>query len=256
MKRAGNLIPAIARTAFANVIAAGLGALPIAPVYAEPATGPTDVADTLARLTINLPGTVTATAAVRGPLEQLGREKCDQTAILNLANGLEQAGYRREAAIAQVNFSSQCGGYAEALRGAINILLKLSDFTTAENVASNLINLEPFGDNGYFLRALARDGNKSMKGAIDDYVTAIELFGNKEHISSVGYYNMARDYEKLGQFCDAMLPIERWVASTPLGTVGLRLSRRHVRAMSSRCRPPSTTSRRLLFSIPEQASSF
>jgi aspartyl protease family protein len=26
---------------------------------------------------------------------------------------------------------------------------------------------------------------------------------------------MARDYEKLGQFCDAMLPLERWVALDP-----------------------------------------
>ena len=95
------------------------------------------------------------------------------------------------------------------------MLLKLSDFTTAEAVASNLIKLDPFDDNGYFLRALARDGNRSFKGAIDDYVTAIELFGNKDRISSIGYYNMARDYEKLGQFCDAMLPIERWVALDP-----------------------------------------
>jgi tetratricopeptide (TPR) repeat protein len=73
----------------------------------------------------------------------------------------------------------------------------------------------PFGDNGYFLRALARDGNRSYKAAIDDYVTAVELFGNKDCISSVSYYKMARDYEQLGQFCDAMLPIEQWIALDP-----------------------------------------
>jgi clan AA aspartic protease (TIGR02281 family) len=81
--------------------------------------------------------------------------------------------------------------------------------------ASSLIKLEPFDDNGYFLRGLTRNGSKSFKGAIDDYVTALELFGNKDRISSIGYYNMARDYEKLGQFCDAMLPIERWIAFDP-----------------------------------------
>jgi clan AA aspartic protease (TIGR02281 family) len=204
-----------ARGVFAAIVAAVLSALPLAAAYAEPVAGTADVAATLARLAIALPSSVTATAAVRGPLDQLGREKCDQDAILNLGKALEQAGYRREAAIAQVNFSSQCGGYAEALRRAVNILLKLSDFTTAENVASNLIKLEPYGDNGYFLRALARDGNKSLKSAIDDYITAVELFGNKDRISSVSYYNMARDYQKLGQFCDAMLPIERWVALDP-----------------------------------------
>jgi clan AA aspartic protease (TIGR02281 family) len=54
-----------------------------------------------------------------------------------------------------------------------------------------------------------------FKPAIDDYVTAIELFGNKNQISSVSYLAMARDYEKLGQFCDAVLPIETWVALNP-----------------------------------------
>lgn len=209
------MFSATARTVFAAIIAAGLSALPLAAACAEPAVGTAAVADTLSRLAIALPSSVTATAAVRGPLEQLGREKCDQDAILNLAKGLEEAGYRREAAVAQVSFSSQCGGYAAALRGAVNILLKLSDFTTAENVASSLIKLEPYSDNGYFLRALAREGNRSLKSAIDDYITAIELFGNKDRISSVSYYKMARDYEKLGQFCDAMLPIERWVALDP-----------------------------------------
>jgi clan AA aspartic protease (TIGR02281 family) len=194
--------------------AAGLHVLILAPCSAQsPAAG--DLAKTLARLSIDLPTTVTAIASVRGPLEQLARETCDQDAILHLGAALDAAGYRREAAIAQVNFSSQCGGYAPALRGAINTLLKLSDYTTAETVAADLIRLEPFSDNGYFLRALARDGNNSFKGAIDDYVTAIELFGNKDRISSIGYYRMARDYERLGRFCDAMLPIEQWVALDP-----------------------------------------
>jgi clan AA aspartic protease (TIGR02281 family) len=194
--------------------AAGLHILMLAPCSAQsPAAG--DVAGALARLGIDLPKTVTPTASVRGPLEELTREKCDQDAILHLGDALDAAGYRRESAIAQVNFSSQCGGYAPALRGAVNTLLKLSDYATAETVASDLIRLEPYADNGYFLRAVARDGNKSFKGAIDDYVTAIELFGNKDRISSVGYYRMARDYEKLGQFCDAMLPLERWVALDP-----------------------------------------
>ena len=87
------------------------------------------------------------------------------------------------------------------------MLLKVSDYTTAEHIASDLIRLEPFSDNGYFLRALAHDGNKSFKSAIDDYVTAIELFGNKDRIASIGYYNLARDYERLGQ--------KRWVALDP-----------------------------------------
>src|SRR5579864_9826038 len=142
---------ATVRGVFAASIAAGLSALALAAAYAEPVAGAA-AAEAAARLAIELPASVTATAAVRGPLEQLGREKCDQDAILHLAKALEQAGYRREAAVAQVNFSAQCGGYAAALRGAINTLLKLSDYTTAETAAADLIRLEPYNDNGYFLR--------------------------------------------------------------------------------------------------------
>ena len=54
-----------------------------------------------------------------------------------------------------------------------------------------------------------------LKPAIDDYVTALELFGNKEHISSVAYLAMARAYEKLGQFCDAESSVETWVTLNP-----------------------------------------
>lgn len=173
------------------------------------------VATALNRLNIDLPKDVTDSTPVRRPLDELGRETCDQDAILHLASALDALDYRRQAATAEINFSAQCGGYAPALRGAINVLVKLSDYATAETVASDLIALEPYNDNGYFLRAVARDGNKSYKAAIADYVTAIELFGNKDRISSVSYYNMASDYEKLGQFCDAMWPIEQWIALDP-----------------------------------------
>jgi clan AA aspartic protease (TIGR02281 family) len=206
----------IERSTIAVVAILGFNIAQLLSCYAQ--SFPTDSSDasgTLARLAIGVPRNVAADAAIHQPLEELGRERCDKEAISHLAKALDQAGYRREAAVAQVNFSSQCGGYAPALRGAVNMLLKLSDYTTAEHIASDLIRLEPFSDNGYFLRALAHDGNKSFKSAIDDYVTAIEMFGNKDRINSVGYYNMARDYERLGQFCDAMLPIERWVALDP-----------------------------------------
>jgi tetratricopeptide (TPR) repeat protein len=128
---------------------------------------------------------------------------------------LDKLGYRREAATAQVSYSATCGGHAPSLRAAVNILLKLSDYPTAVTVVSDLIKLEPFYDNGYYLRAVAYDRGGSFKKAIDDYITAIELFAHKDRIASVSYFGMARSYEKLGQFCDAVLPIETWVALNP-----------------------------------------
>jgi clan AA aspartic protease (TIGR02281 family) len=167
------------------------------------------------RLMIDLPANVAASEPVKSPIEELSREPCDQKAIEQLGAALEKVGRRREAANAHISFSATCGHYAPSLRTAVNILLTLSDYTGAASVASNLIALEPFNDNGYYLRAVAYDQSGLLKKAIDDYVTAVDLFGNKDQISSVAYLAMARAYEKLGQFCDAVLPIESWVALNP-----------------------------------------
>ena len=176
---------------------------------------PEAITRAMERLSIQLPLDVTQRYAVSKPLEELSRERCDQQAIVNLGKALEQSGYRREAATAHVSFSDSCGGHASSLRTAVNILIKLSDYAAAGTLASKLIELEPFNDNGYFLRAVANDRGAKPKKAIDDYVTAIELFGDKSRIASVSYYGLARSYEKLGQFCDAALSIDAWVALNP-----------------------------------------
>jgi clan AA aspartic protease (TIGR02281 family) len=171
---------------------------------------------TLNRLSIELPTSLIVNEPVRSPLAALSREPCDQKAIEELGAALEKVGRRREAATAHISFSATCPGhYAPSLRTAVNILLTLSDYASAASVASNLIALEPFNNNGYYLRAVANDRGGLFKQAIDDYVTAIELFGNKNQISSVAYLGMARAYEKLGRFCDAVLPIETWVSLNP-----------------------------------------
>ena len=156
-----------------------------------------------------LPEAVEANGSIRGPLEQLRRERCDQQAIFDLATALRNVvGYRREAAKVDMSFSGMCGGYAPSLRRGANVLLELSDYSGAVTVASELINLEPLYDNGYYLRALAHDGSGLAEKALDDYVTTLELVGDKTIIFSTSYFNMARLYEKLGRFCDAVLPIE------------------------------------------------
>lgn len=194
-------------------MACALGTPGTAQTVSTPIPGP--LSATLERLSLTLPPDIAMREDVRRPLDELSRESCDQTAIDSLVKGLRNAGYRREAARAQVRFSETCGGHVPSLRSAANILLDLSDYSGAADIASELIKLEPFRDNGYYLRAIAHDRGGFAKKAVDDYVTAIELFVPRERISSVGYYSLARNYEKLGQFCDAVMAIETWVALNP-----------------------------------------
>jgi len=167
------------------------------------------------RLEVGIPMSVAGRDPIRRHLAELSRERCDQQAIVDLGKALDTAGYRREAAKAHIGFSATCGGHAASLRAAANIFLKLSDYTSAATVATDLIKLEPYNDNGFFLRAVAQDRGGSYQRAIDDYVTSIELFGNKDRISSVSYLGIARSYEKLGRFCDAVSPLESWISINP-----------------------------------------
>jgi clan AA aspartic protease (TIGR02281 family) len=169
----------------------------------------------LDRLGISLPDQVSNRLPIASRLDQLRREPCDQTAIFDLGKGLEDAGYRREAATALVSFSEQCGGNEGALRRAANILLKLTDYRKTIDITNKIVELAPYNDNGYYLRARAYDGIKDYKQAIADYVTGIELFGDKDRISSNSYIRLSDAYAALEQYCEAMRPIEAWVAINP-----------------------------------------
>src|SRR5215831_1111443 len=176
---------------------------------------PGDLAAVMERLSLKLPANVSGSDPVRQFLDQLNRERCDQQAIADLGKALENAGYRREASTALVRYSETCGGHPRSLRSAVTILLRLSDYEAAATVASKVIELEPFVSAGYLQRALAHERSGSLQKAIDDYTTAIEMFGDKQKIPSASYFGLARSYDKLGQPCDAVLPIETWVSLNP-----------------------------------------
>jgi len=191
-------------------------ALPTPAASQPPGAADTDgLLAVMERLSLKLPTNVYGSDPVRQHLSELGRERCDQTAITNLGQALENAGYRREASTALVRYSETCGGHARSLRAAVVILVKLSDYETAATVASKVIELEPFNGAGYLQRAVAHEFGGSLQKAIDDYTTAIELYGDKQKIPSATYFGLARTYDKLGQSCDAVLPIETWVALNP-----------------------------------------
>jgi tetratricopeptide (TPR) repeat protein len=175
------------------------------------------------RLSIALPMDIAGAGSVKRSLDDLNREPCDQQAIVALGLALDKIGRKREAANAQLSFSKACGGYAPSLKMAVNMQLALSDYAGAATTATELINLNPRDDGNFYLPATAYDRGGSNRKAIDDYLTAIELFGNKAAISSDSYLAAARNYEKLGQFCDAGSIIEAWVALNPARNDSVRM---------------------------------
>jgi clan AA aspartic protease (TIGR02281 family) len=150
-------------------------------------------------------------------LEELKREKCDQTSINDLALALEKLGYRREAANGLYHFVLQCGGPTSALHKSIDIFLKLSDHAKATEVADEFIRRAPTNHDAHYLRGAALEGVGDHRRALVDYANAIEFFGaDKRKISSRTFMRMASAYAALGQFCEAATPIQTWVALDPV----------------------------------------
>ena len=173
------------------------------------------VSPAIERFEIAVPLNPVGRAAVLQALEELTRERCDETAIVNLGKALQAAGHRRDAANAHLRFSATCSGHSESLQIAANIFLTIADYKRAAEAATAMTALEPLNDNGYFLRAVAYDRSGQARKAVDDYTTAIELFTPKGLIADVSFVGLARNYEKMGQPCDAAAAIESWVAINP-----------------------------------------
>jgi clan AA aspartic protease (TIGR02281 family) len=173
------------------------------------------VSPAIERFGVAIPLNPLQSAAVLQALEELTRERCDQTAIVNLGKALQSAGQRRDAGNAHLRFSESCGGHFESLQAAANIFLGIADYERAAEAATAMTALEPLNDNGYFLRAVAYDRSGQSTKAVDDYTTAIELFTPKHLIADVSFVGLARNYEKMGQPCDAAAAIESWVAIKP-----------------------------------------
>jgi aspartyl protease family protein len=169
------------------------------------------------RLGISLPHNIARDPQVWVRLDELKREPCDQKSIDDLALLLEKLGYRRQAAEGQYNFVKACGEPILALHKSINMLLKLSDYALALEVADDFMRRAPTNHNAHYLRGVALEGIGDYRRALVDYTNAIELFGaDRTKINSGVFLRMANAYAKLGQFCEAATPILTWIAIDPV----------------------------------------
>jgi len=167
------------------------------------------------QLHIQLPEKVAHDPQVWMALDQLKREPCDQKSIGDLALLLERLGYRRQAAEAPYNFVKRCGQPVLALHKSIDLLLKLSDYGMALEVADEFMRRAPTNYNAHYLRGVAFEGNGDYQRALVDYADAVELFNDKKNISNRVFLRMANCYAKLGRYCEAASPIMTWVALDP-----------------------------------------
>ena len=162
-----------------------------------------------------LPSTVERQQRVSSRLDQLHREPCYRGAIIGLGRALLDAGYPREAASSLRSFVKRCDSAPEVLPLAFTGPERINDFSGALEVANELVEAVPTNGSFRYWRALAYDRTGKFSQAIFDYMNAIQLAGDPKHVGGDVFYKWAQSYAALGRYCDAISPIEMYIALDP-----------------------------------------
>ena len=159
---------------------------------------------------------VEASTDVHAGLVKLAREPCDPKAVFKLTEAVAKAGEERWAAQSLVGWSRQCGAGTEGdLRKAAALYLDLHDFSRAGAIATQLTEAHPGVGNYWYIRAKADVGLKKTDEALLSYANAIHLEPRPKQVGSWVFHEMSDVYASRGRYCDAIAPIEDYVALDP-----------------------------------------
>lgn len=188
-------------------------------VMLRPAMGraePVDVQSVLDRLGIkSLPQSLVQDSPMSRALDELRREACDRRAIGNLSDELHKAGYRREAANALINFADSCHNGETLLNRAVGILFGISDYKGIVTLTSRLIEMSGDVADYRYGRGQALEAQGEYEAALADYSATVSLSRNIKSISSTVFRRMSNMHAKLGRYCQAITPLQMWVAADP-----------------------------------------
>jgi clan AA aspartic protease (TIGR02281 family) len=162
-----------------------------------------------------LPRAAAEAREVKGSLSRLMREPCDRAAIFPLTDGLVEISYKREAVAALLSFASRCGQADNAHYRAAHILLELSEYQQVADVMTGLVERSPWSPEYRSVRSEAYDGLHDYTSALADLVSTVSLVSDPASVSSGVFLRMAKLYSKLGRVCEAITPIQMWIAPDP-----------------------------------------
>jgi len=167
------------------------------------------------QLSQELPRWVLGQSALVSSLDRLNREGCDRVGIFSLAEALSGGGYPRDGSDALIKFALRCRNGDDALFEAARILADISDYGQVIKITSRLIESAPASSQLRYMRADAFQAEGQFEKAISDYVSTIELVSNTKNVSSSVFTDLANSYASLKRFCEAMAPIQMWIAVDP-----------------------------------------
>ena len=145
-------------------------------------------------------------------LAVLQKEPCDKQTIFQASSALENIRAIRGAAEMLKGFADVCPDGSGELYHASELYYLLGAYDTAVKLSSDLIDHQPDAQLPYYVRARSEQGLKRYAAAIEDYATLIRLLPDTKAVVSEVFTRMSESYEKLGRPCEAINPLQTYIA--------------------------------------------
>jgi clan AA aspartic protease (TIGR02281 family) len=145
-------------------------------------------------------------------LASLQKEPCDKQRVYQADIALEKAGSKREAAEMLKGFADSCPeGNGDRYR-ASELYYMLGDYDMAVKLSSAVIDRQPDAQYSYFVRAKSEQALERYAAAIDDYTTLVQLLPETKNVVAEVFTRMSDSYDKLDRPCEAIGPIQTYIA--------------------------------------------
>jgi clan AA aspartic protease (TIGR02281 family) len=150
--------------------------------------------------------------ALASQLEKLGHSSCDFKALINIASVIQRKGNGSDLVVFYSKAISRCPhNFDFAYRGWLSAQ-NAGDFQQSLFLADRLVIEEPASAAVRALRGQSYEAMGEYRLALGDYLSALELLGDKSRVAPSEFLRLARTFGKLEEFCNAVAILELYVS--------------------------------------------
>jgi clan AA aspartic protease (TIGR02281 family) len=148
-------------------------------------------------------------------LEKLGPNSCDFRALEVVASTIQKKGNGADLATFYSSIIDRCPHEYTFAYQAWRAAQNSGDFNRSLAIANKFIAEEPVRATPRALRGQAYEALGELRLALGDYLSALELLGDKRRIVPSEYLRLARTFAKLDEYCSAVSILELYVSFDP-----------------------------------------
>ena len=148
-------------------------------------------------------------------LLKLEDQPCNRHAMVEVGKALVKKKQIALAAQAYLGFTQSCHQNEYTEREAGRLVFSIGDYQNARALFSDLVDRFPQYDNDWYYKGQREAALGQRSAALESYASTIALTNNQAALREAVFTEMAALYAAEDRFCEAMAPIEAYVAIAP-----------------------------------------